>query len=327
MISREKRVFKAYLGKGLNDREVKGYAEKVMEERLRDDARRDITVEAILKKDGMVKGIIKSKEEGVLAGLKEVLSFYKKHKIKAKPLKRDGDRLQKGEVIAELKGRKSDLLKVERTGLNLLERMSGIATQTRRWVDIANSYRVKIVGTRKTLLNTLDKKAIRIGGGLPHRMGLYDAILIKDNHLSAIREEGHENEIETAIERAFLSDWRKETPFIEVEVSSLKDALRAAIKFKEMLSTFPLLEDFEKTGAFPCILLLDNMKPKEIKKTIASLKKKGLYDYVLLEASGGITRKNIKRYVCTGVDAISIGAITHSVKALDMNQKIIGKQE
>lgn len=323
MIQREERIIKAYLGKGWNEREVKIYAEKVLEERLREDARRDITVEAILKKDRMVKGIIRSKEEGVLAGLKEVLSFYKKHKIETKPLKRDGDRLQRGEVIAELRGRKSDLLKVERTGLNLLERMSGIATQTRRWVDLANSYGVKIVGTRKTLLNYLDKKAILIGGGLPHRMGLYDAILIKDNHLHAIREEGDGNEIETAIERAFLSDYRKESTFIEVEVSRRMDALRAAIKFKEMLSSFPWLKDFKKTGPFPCILMLDNMKPQEIRKTVASLKKKGLYDYVLLEASGGITGKNLKRYLSSGIDAISMGVITHSVKALDMNQKIL----
>jgi nicotinate-nucleotide pyrophosphorylase (carboxylating) len=317
MVSREEKVRKAYLGDGLNMRGYKAYAEKVMEERLSDDARRDITVEAILKNDLKVYGVIKAKGEGILAGLEEVLAFYARHNINVKALKKDGDQLKKGDIVAELIGNKKELLKVERTGLNILERMSGIATQTKKLVDIASSYGVKIVGTRKTVLNYMDKKAMLLGGGLPHRMGLYDAILIKDNHLGAIREEGVEDEIEIAIERAYVSSSKNSANFIEIEVSSLGDAIRAAKKFREMLSEDSIL--------FPCIIMLDNMKPAMIRKTVDALKKKGLYDSVLLEASGGITGKNLKRYASSGIDAISIGAVTHSVKALDMNQKIIRK--
>ena len=317
-VSREERVRKAYLGNGLNIGGYNAYTEKVIEERMREDASKDITVEAILKNNTKVYGVIKAKEKGILAGLEEILAFYARHNVKAKALRKDGDKLKKGDIVAELIGNEKDLLKVERTGLNILERMSGIATQTKKLVDVASSYGVKIVGTRKTILNYMDKKAIFLGGGLPHRMGLYDAILIKDNHLSAILEEGVENEIEAAIERAYRSRYRISAKFIEVEVSSLGEAIRAAKKFREMLS--------EESILFPCIIMLDNMKPTIIRETVDALKKKGLYDYVLLEASGGITEKNLKWYANSGIDAVSIGAITHSVKALDMNQKIIRKQ-
>jgi len=232
-----------------------------------DDARRDITAEAVLKKDAKVHGVIKAKDEGVLAGLEEILAFYARHNVKSKAKRKDGDRLKKGDLVAELIGNEKDFLKVERTGLNILERMSGIATQTRKLVDAASRYGAEIVGTRKTILNYMDKKAILLGGGLPHRLGLYDAILIKDNHLSAIREEGVENEIEAAIERAYGSRYKSSAKFIEVEVTSLLEAIRAAKKFKEMLSEDPLL--------FPCVIMLDNMKPAMIKKTVDALKKKG----------------------------------------------------
>ena len=214
--------------------------------------------------------------------------------------------------------------------------MSGIATATKKLADITQPYDVKIVGTRKTLLNYFDKKAIKVGGGLPHRMGLYDAIMIKDNHLEAIREEGIENEIETAIERAYAVADRYKPNFIEIEVSTLNDTIKAANKFKEIVyrkaNEFfedPRLEPkakYEYIHTMPNIIMLDNMKPSEIKKTVKELKKQNLYDFVLLEASGGITEKNIKQYAATGVDAISIGAITHSVKALDISQKIVKRE-
>jgi nicotinate-nucleotide pyrophosphorylase (carboxylating) len=336
--SREDRIRKAYLDNWLNIEKYNAYAEKVTEEWLHNDARRDITTEAVLKKDATVYGIIKAKERGVLAGLTEVLTFYARHNIKAKAFKKDGDRLKKGEVIAELKGNEIEFLKVERTGLNILERMSGIATQTKRLADIAARYGAKIVGTRKTVLNYMDKKAIVVGGGFPHRMGLHDAILIKDNHLSAIREEGVKEDIETAIERAYVSSCKNNARFIEVEVSNPADAIRAATKFKKML-----LEDATKhrkklkggippdedhhLELFPCIIMFDNMKSAAIRKTVDVLKRKGLYDYVLLEASGGVTEKTLKDYASSGIDVISIGALTHSVRALDINQKIIRKEK
>jgi len=232
MEGREERVRRAYLGDG---HIFKGYhedAEKFLEERLKEDARKDITAEAVLKGDIKVYGVIKVKEKGILAGLEEVLAFYAKHNVIGKAFKKDGERLKKNDIIAELEGNEMDFLKVERVGLNLLGRMSGIATQTKRLVDIARGFGVEITGTRKTVQNHLDKKAVWVGGGLPHRMGLYDAILIKDNHLSAIKEEGVKDEIAVAIERASISSENKDAKFIEIEVSTVENAVRAAKKFR-----------------------------------------------------------------------------------------------
>lgn len=341
MISREESIKKAY---SLGFREKNPYVQDTLNEKLGEDLGYDgdvpygavigdITAESVLKHNRPVYGIIKAKEEGILAGLEEVIEFYSKNNVQVKPLKKDGEALKKGDIIAELYANEKEFLRIERTGLNIMQRMSGVATATKKLSNIAEPYGVKIVGTRKTLLNYLDKKAIEIGGGLAHRMGLYDAILIKDNHLEAIREEGVEDAIETAIERAYSVEDRYKPNFIEIEVSTLEDAVKAAKKFKEIVykkaNEFfedPRLqpkEKYEYIHTMPNIIMLDNMKPSEIKKTIATLKKEQLYDYVLLEASGNINEQNIKSYAKSGIDTISIGAITHSVKALDISQKIV----
>ncbi len=254
--------------------------------------------------------------------------------MELKPKKHDGDKLEKGDIIAEVYGNEMAFLKLERTGLNLLQRMSGIATATKKLADIAEPYGVKIVGTRKTLLNYLDKKAIEIGGGLAHRMGLYDAILIKDNHLEAIREEGIKDAIETAVERAYSSNYRKHASFVEIEVQNMEDAIKAAKSYYnvQLSETEGHHWDFSykldpTIVDLPFIIMLDNMKPSEIKKTVKELKKCRLYDFAILEASGGINEKNLKQYAATGIDAISIGAITHSVKALDISQKIVRRSK
>ncbi len=338
---REERMEKAYTG-SFPDKNL--YAMEALEQKFGEDlgytgditygvVNGDITYDAVLKKNKIVFGVIKAKEEGILAGLEEVTEFYTTHGMELKPKKKDGDKLGKGDIIAEVYGNEMAFLKLERTGLNLMQRMSGIATATKKLADIAQPYGVKIVGTRKTLLNYFDKKAIVVGGGLPHRMGLYDAILIKDNHLEAIREEGVENVIETAVERAYTSPYRKSASFIEIEVQTMEDAIKAAKSYYNIqLSEIeghhwdfsykldPTIVDL------PFIIMLDNMKPAEIKNTVKALKKKRLYDFVLLEASGNINEKNLKAYAATGIDAISIGAVTHSIKALDISQKIIRRE-
>lgn len=335
---REEHVLRAYGGEAY-EKKYMAYAQKVLEERLREDGGIDITTEAILKKRTKVTAVIRAKEDGVLAGLEEVLVFYARHRIEGRPLKKDGDRFRKGDTLAELKGPAGELLRVERTGLNILERMSGIATQTRKIVDLASPYGVKIVGTRKTILNLLDKKAIVLGGGLPHRMGLHDAILIKDNHLQAIRAEGVKDEVETAIERACQWNRRmRKGRFIEIEVSTLDQALKAARAFKEGIRALALSERERprkpissrqalavEEGFPPCIIMLDNMSPGTIRKTVETLKKDDLFDYVLLEASGSIHEHNLEAYARTGVDVISIGSLTLSPRALDMNQKFLTK--
>lgn len=309
---------KAYSGGcRFDSREYDSRVLKILEERFQDDAWRDVTAESVLKKNVIVNGIIKAKENGVLAGLGEIRKFYARHGVRVRALKKDGGPLRPGDVIAELRGREADFLKVERTGLNMLQRMSGIATQTKKIADTVGRFGVKIVGTRKTVLNWPDKKAINLGGGLPHRMGLYDAILIKDNHLDAIREEGISDPIKTALKRAFFADC-KNVSFIEMEAVSVKDAVKAARDYAGL----------RKAGVpgTPFIIMLDNVPPAKIRDAVAKLKAEGLYELVLLEASGGINKNNILEYAKSGIDVISVGALTHSAKALDISQKILSRR-
>lgn len=286
--------------------------------------RSDITTKALFAEDKKVKAHVKAKEKGVIAGLEEVTEFYVSNGLEVKVYKQDGDRVNEGEKVMEVKGYGKDLLKLERTGLNFLQRMSGIATATRNLKDEIKDYDTFVVATRKSLDRYLDKKAVTLGGGLSHRLGLYDGILIKDNHLTLLKKYGLENVIEEAIERASKFKEHPNLKFVEIEVSALEDAVEAAENFKHMMlsdkAAYYVEEMFETLS--PCIIMLDNMKPAEIRKTVDELKKKGLYDYVLLEASGGITEKNIEKYAKAGVDTISMGCLTHSVKALDLSQKI-----
>ncbi len=326
MNPREKSLFKAYGANPLSRREYLDYAKKVLGERFIEDAHFDMTVLAVIRNDTRSVAVIKAKECGILAGLEEIKTFYSMHRVKTKSLKKDGESVRKSEVIAEISGKESDLLKVERTGLNLLQRMSGIATAVNKLAEIAKPFKVKIVGTRKTLWNALDKRAIALGGGLPHRYGLYDSILIKDNHLSAIaREKGRDLRFEVAIGRAVSWKGHRRPGFIEVEVSGKSQAIAAAKEVRKWSLT-PETRSKAWTGV-PFIIMLDNMTPVEIKATVADLKKLGLFNHILLEASGGITERNLKYYASSGVDAISIGAITHSVIALDISQKIVDRKE
>jgi nicotinate-nucleotide pyrophosphorylase (carboxylating) len=183
--------------------------------------------------------------------------------------------------------------------------MSGIATETKHLVDSLRNYQTRIAATRKTLLRYLDKKAVFLGGGLTHRFGLWDAILIKDNHLETVKKEGKTNYIETALTRA--SKYLDEVNFIEIEVTSHEEALTAAQIFDAL--------KLKK----PCVIMLDNMKPALIRETLEALREKNLYDNLLIEASGDITPKNIRKYAKTGVDVVSMGYLTHSMKALDLS--------
>ncbi len=221
--------------------------------------------------------------------------------------------MKKGEAIIELSGPGKLLMETERTGLKILQRMSGIATATRRLVEKTRKEKVFIAATRKTHWQLLDKKAVCLGGGLAHRLGLSESIMIKDNHLERLKESGHRKDyIEEALKRAWKD--KGKSLFIEIEVESRGEALRAAREFRRLQS---------KPGTFPCVIMLDNMAPRGIKETVRELKAKDLYRYVLLEASGRINDDNIGEYAKTGVDIISIGSITHSPDILDMDQAII----
>ncbi len=265
----------------------------------------DATSKAILTKNEPKKAVLKAKASGIISGLEEVSWFLRKHRLDVKRHKKDGNEIFNGDIILEIQGGQKDILATERIALNVLQRMSGISTETRRLVDLLKDYNTRIAATRKTLLRYLDKKAVFLGGGLTHRFGLWDSILIKDNHLETLKREFKEDYIEAAIARA--SAFSNKVDFIEIEVTSTEDALRAARSFKGLIFKIP------------CVIMLDNMAPSMIDGTLETLRENNLYDFALLEASGAITPDNIQEYAKTGVDVISLGYLTHSVHALDMS--------
>jgi len=268
----------------------------------------DITTDSVLKGDNIVNAIVYARDKGVLAGIQEACFLYRKNEINVTTVKNDKDRVKKKEIILRLKGKENDLLRIERSALDLMQRMSGIATLTDKLIKRVKN-NVMIAPTRKTQWRYLDKKAVFVGGGLTHRLALWESILIKDNHLKAIRKQTKDY-IKTAIKRAWKN--RKKSIFVEIEVQSEKDALKAADIFKML----------NKNMKYPCFIMFDNMKPVKIKNILKYIKKLKLYDYCLFEASGGIDPKSIVDYSKTGVDVISMGYLTTASHALDIKQKI-----
>lgn len=265
----------------------------------------DITSKAVLTKNEPKTALLIAKASGIIAGLEEVNWFLLKHSLDVKLHTTDGQKVRNGETILEIHGKQKNILATERIALNVLQRMSGIATETRRLTDSLKGYSTKVAATRKTVLRYFDKKAVFLGGGLTHRFGLWDSILVKDNHLETLKSAGITDYLENAIARA--SSFADKVSFIEVEVTSHEEAVRAATKFKNVRLKVP------------CVVMLDNMTPAAIEQTIETLREKSLYDFVLLEASGKITPENIREYAKTGVDVVSMGYLTHSAKVLDMS--------
>ncbi|MCZ2808204.1 MAG: carboxylating nicotinate-nucleotide diphosphorylase [Candidatus Bathyarchaeota archaeon] len=290
----------------LNNKDYLSWLETFFDKEYVDDVGAgDITSEAVLAKNKPRKAVLKAEESGVLGGIEEVSWFYRKHRLEVNVCIKDGEEALEGETILEIQGGQKDILATERIVLNVLQRMSGVATETKRLTDLLREYPTRIAATRKAPLRYLDKKAVFLGGGLTHRFGLWDSILIKDNHLEALKSEGVKNYVETAIIKA--SAFADSVGFIEIEVTSPEEAVRAARKFKDLR--------LKK----PCVVMLDNMSPVEIGEAIETLRKGDLYDHVLLEASGEITRENISEYARTGIDVVSLGYLTHSARVLDMS--------
>jgi len=308
-LNREKLVELAYQrGKelNLNNKNYLSWLRRFFDQEYKEDVEHgDITSEAILTKSKHGKAIVKAKQPGTIGGVEEVSWFYRKHGLEVKICAQDAKEVQKGDTVLEVCGRQRDILATERIGLNALQRMSGIATETRHLVDLLRGYKTRVAATRKTHFRYLDKKAVFLGGGLTHRFGLWDSILIKDNHLEALKNDGVKNHIEKAIDMASLLV--DKAGFIEIEVNSQDDAMRAARKFEQL--------KLKK----PCIIMLDNVEPREIGQIMEKLRSENLYDYVLTEASGNITRENVKEYAKTGIDVVSLGYLTHSAKVFDMS--------
>ena len=290
----------------LSNKNYLGWLEKFFDQEYKEDiGSGDITSEVVLTKNKLVRAFLKAKQSGIVGGIEEASWFYKKHGLKVKTLAEDAKTVKKGDTILEVHGGLKDILATERIGLNVMQRTSGIATETKHLVDLLRDYKTRVAATRKTHWRYLDKKAVFLGGGLTHRFGLWDSILIKDNHLAALKNDEVKNPIEKAITLA--SRFVNKVGFIEIETTSQDDALRAARTFKQL--------KLKK----PCIIMLDNVKPNEIEQIMEALESEDLYDYVLLESSGNITTENITEYAKTGVDVVSLGYLTHSAKIFDMS--------
>ena len=279
--------------------------EQILQEKIRrfleeDIGQGDITTLLTIPQGIVAEAEAVAKEKGVIAGLEETSAFLESLGFEAEALVPDGSGVEKGTTIMRIVGDARTLLSTERTILNLLTRMSGIATKTRRVVEKVRDagYQTRIASTRKVAPGLLyfDKKAVMLAGGDTHRLHLDDLVLIKDNHLAITRG------VAEAVKRA-----RSNVSFskkIEVEVSSQKDAVEAV-----------------EAGAD--IVMLDNFSPQKIRDAISSLEEKGLRDQVLIEASGGINEGNVIEYAATGADILSLGEITDSVKALDISLDVV----
>jgi nicotinate-nucleotide pyrophosphorylase (carboxylating) len=273
----------------------------------------DLTVRALGMKDRPALAAIVARQGGVAAGLAEFAFLLRRHGVTVRFEKQDGAAIMPGDTLLYADGEESKLLALERVGLNLVQRMSGIATAARCMQERASrkSSRTRIVGTRKTPWGMLDKRALHLGNGGTHRLGLGDAIVIKNNHLALLARR-EEDAAPIAIERAWK--YRENAAFIEVEVRGEPAARAAAEAFRR------LREDAAEE--YPCLLMLDNLPAEQAGTILETLQRENLWVDTLVEASGGITEKNVEAYAALGVDAISVGALTHSAKALDICQRI-----
>ena len=269
---------------------------QILENALREDiGSGDITTNMLFQYDAECKAIILAKEEGLVAGLPIAEMVFRKldKDIFWSEEKKDGDKVEPNQVLAEITGSQKAVLTGERVALNFLQRLSGIATLTSRFVKAINGLPVKILDTRKTApgLRILDKYAVRIGGGYNHRFGLYDGVLIKDNHIRLAG--GITKAVNILRERAVT---RKR---IEVEASTISE-----------------VEEALNVGAD--VILLDNMSPKTIIYAVGLIKGKAL-----IEVSGRVTLENVREIAETGVDFISVGSVTHSSRALDIGLYVV----
>ncbi|MGC1597913.1 MAG: hypothetical protein WA774_21355, partial [Candidatus Acidiferrales bacterium] len=293
-----------------------------------DLAPRDLTVAALGIRERAGSANVVAREPGVAAGLEEYAYLMRKHGLKVTLKKEDGDVFETGEILARVEGGQNKVLSLERVGLNLLQRMCGIATNTARLQERARHRcsATRILGTRKTPWGLLDKRAIRWGGGGTHRLGLGDGIVIKNNHLALLARR-EEQAVPLAIAKAWTG--RRNAAFIEVEVRSEESAIAAGREFKRLQADEALnssagsgADAVKKLRSCPCLVMLDNLMPEDVRNIIVAMRKQKVWEGTLVEASGGITETNMELYADAEVDAISIGALTHSARALDLSQRM-----
>lgn len=250
----------------------------------------DITTNATVAPDAKAKAVIASRSKGVIAGIQFAETAFKSldRSIKFDIKAGDGESVKAGDTVARISGNARAILSAERVALNYLGKLSGIATLTRAYVDQVRGSKTKIADTRKTTpgLRMFEKYAVRCGGGVNHRIGLYDAVLIKDNHIAAAGG-------------------------VRAAIDAAREHAAHLVKIQVEVDTLDQLEDVLDSGVDA--VLLDNMSPKTLKAAVAMVKGK-----VVTEASGGVTLESVKAIADTGVDIISVGALTHSAPVLDL---------
>jgi len=274
------------------------YFKKIVETALVEDlGPGDLTSQNIFPSSHISKAMLIVKERTVLCGLPVAREVFAQlsPEIEFMPLRKDGDEVAPGTVVAEITGPTAFLLSGERTALNFLQRLSAVASLTHEFVTRVQSYSVQVVDTRKTTpgLRVLEKYAVRVGGGTNHRLGLFDAVMIKDNHIKAA------GSISEAIKRV-----KGSIPFltpVEVEVTSIEEALEAVHAGAE-------------------VVMLDNMAVSEMAKTVQAVNGRAI-----VEASGRVNLDNLEEIAALGVDIISVGALTHSAGSKDISMKIISE--
>ena len=272
--------------------------DKIIEYMLaEDEGFGDITSNAVVEEGKIVNAYIKSKDEGILAGINIIRDLFEEYGVNVTFWLKDGTKISDGDVLMSLKGDARTILLLERTALNLLMRMSGVATAANHYVNLVNGSGIRIAGTRKTspAIGKFDKYALKVGGADTHRFGLDDMVLIKDNHIASCG-----TPLEALLKAKENTSFSKK---IEIEVETLEDAI-----------------DCVRNGAD--IVMLDNMNAEEVAKVIDELKELNIRQNSLIEVSGGITEENISSFIDLGVDIISIGALTHSSRSLNFSLKI-----
>jgi nicotinate-nucleotide pyrophosphorylase (carboxylating) len=275
----------------LNIRALEGQIRLWLEE---DIGSGDITTMTTIPEDRQGVGIIHVKEDGILAGIPVAEAVFRvvDPSLSFRAVRQDGERIVKGTVLAEVHGSIRSILLGERLALNLMQRLSGIATRTREYVDVLDGLPTRLVDTRKTTPGhrTLEKYAVRVGGGHNHRFGLYDAVMIKDNHI-------------------------KGAGGITQAVAAARSQIPHTMKIEVEVEGFAQLE--EAMAADADIIMLDNMKPADMSQAVGILKANK--PHILVEASGNVNLSTIRGIAETGVDVISVGRLTYSVQALDIS--------
>ena len=274
----------------------------LIEEALKEDiGEGDHSTLASIPQGKRGKAVLKIKEDGILAGVRVAAAIFsiKDPASQFRALKEDGDGMKKGEKAFEVEADIHTILQCERLVLNCMQRMSGIATLTRQFVKRLKGYKTQLLDTRKTTPNfrLLEKEAVRIGGGINHRFGLYDMIMLKDNHIDYC------GSIEKAIEKAYeYVQAHKPGLKIEVETRSIGDVEKVIATGKGKVSR----------------IMLDNFKPKAVAEAVKLIR-----DEFETEASGGITLDNIEDYAKAGVQFVSVGALIHQARSLDLSLKAV----